>query len=340
MDTTGQLVNDKIIVEKPKDAGRLFNKSHFGKTLSENKLELDLIEGSFLLNEGKIDIIDNKKSVDFQKIVKIASKKIADFEIKYLVFKDLRSRGHAIRLNDFGFSDFKNKFVVSVFSEKNFFDLKKTKQLIKKVSKENINLWFAIVDEEGDITYYDVSFLDLEGFCKKSNFKKNKAILLDNRVIVFDKDFSKDLFEKEFYGKAFGDGLQLSFIEALYLLENNIIDITDFDCKKISETKLKEIFYQNDSEIDYKFAVFKDLKKRNLIVKTGFKFGTDFRAYTKSPDIIHAEYLVQVVPVDFCSVWSDVSRAVRLAHSVNKEIVFASFNKKNADYIKFGRLRP
>ena len=53
MKITGELVKDKIIITKSKDVGRLYTKSHFGKMLSGNKLELDLIESVFLLEEDK-----------------------------------------------------------------------------------------------------------------------------------------------------------------------------------------------------------------------------------------------------------------------------------------------
>ena len=65
MQITGELKNDKIIISDPKDVGRLFTKSHFGKTLKGNLLQLDLIEGVFLLDEGKIRIFSNKKEQDF-----------------------------------------------------------------------------------------------------------------------------------------------------------------------------------------------------------------------------------------------------------------------------------
>jgi len=54
----------------------------------------------------------------------------------------------------------------------------------------------------------------------------------------------------------------------------------------------------------------------------------------------HAEYLINVVEKNFISNWAETSRAVRLAHSVNKEIIFSIVNKNNIEYIKFGRLRP
>ena len=94
------------------------------------------------------------------------------------------------------------------------------------------------------------------------------------------------------------------------------------------------------SDVKSRLIVFKDLKKRGLIVKTGFKFGAHFRAYAQKPDDTHAEYLIHVVEKDFKSIWAEISRAVRLAHSVNKEIIFARIENSKIDYIKFGRLRP
>jgi len=346
---TGELVKDKIIISKPKEVGRLYNKSGFGKFLSGNKLELDLLEGTFLLGEKKLKVFHNKKEVSFQNLFEKAAEKIPFFEVKYLVFKDLRNRGHTIRLYNksigFSFCQIGNKkekseFLVSVFSEKDIFDIEKTKNLINNASKISKKLWFAIVDDEGDITYYDVSILDIKGRNKEGVYERSDAVLFDNRVIVFDKKQAMDLFEKEFYGKPVNDGLQISLIEGLYLQEKNIINIKTVKDKKISKSSLMQIAIKIQPDLKDYFFVFKNLKKRGLIVKTGFKFGTHFRAYTKSPDQTHAEFLVHVLSKDFKSIWSEMSRAVRLAHSVNKEIIFAKTSRNVIDYIKFGRLRP
>jgi hypothetical protein len=58
---------------------------------------------------------------------------------------------------------------------------KRQKKLIKNVEKENKELWFGIVDEEGDITYYKVTLLDIKGKNKEHTFKKSIGILLKNR---------------------------------------------------------------------------------------------------------------------------------------------------------------
>jgi tRNA-intron endonuclease len=335
MKIQGTLVKDRIIVEKPKAVGRLFNKSHFGTPITGNKLELDLIESCFLLDEDKIKITNIVgKNIDFEQLMFIAMEKIKDFDTKYLVFKDLRMRGCAVKLfnenNKIAFVDVKEKFFVSVFSEKKNFNVKETIELIDNVEKKGAALWYAIVDYEGDVTYYDVSMVNLKGQNKKHSYKKNKGFLFDDSIVVFDKFLKKSLFEKEFYGKPFGTGLRLSLIEGLYLLNKGVLEIAKKDLKN----KIKE------PDFDNKYIVYCDLKKRRLIVKTGFKFGSDFRGYTRNPDDIHAEYLVHVIDNNYNVVWSEMSRAIRLGHSVNKEIVFACVKGKNVDYIGFGRLRP
>lgn len=344
MQISGELIKDKIIIKKPKDVGRLYNKSHFGKPISGNKLELNLLEGVFLLDEGKITIKKGKEKITFEKLISIASKKISRFEIKYLVFKDLRKRGHSIHLFEkdkiITFNQVKNEFYVIAFSERDELDLKKIKTTIRDITKDGNDLWIAIVDEEGDITYYDVSILDIKGKIKGHKFSKGRCVLLDNRAIVFDKKLESDLFKKEFFGKPFGEWLQISFVEVLYLNKKGIIEITTSDGKKIPKEKVEDIISKKQPDIKQRLVVFEDLKKRGLIVKTGFKFGSHFRAYTKGPNETHAEYLIHVVSADFKSIWEEISRAVRLAHSVNKEICFAQVSKSKIDYIKFGRLRP
>ena len=351
MQIFGELVDSQIIVKKQKDSGRLYSRSHFGTLNSKGQVKLDLLEGVFLLGENKIKIFEKKTELDFQTLVNFAAQKIPEFEIKYLIFKDLRNRGLAIKHCDekkqTTFYLFKQKkdererqCFISAFSERDILDLKETKNLIQDITKKNGELWFAIVDEEGDLTYYRVSLQDMKGHASEHDYPKGHGILLKNRIVLFDNKLAKSMFQKEFFGKPFGDGLQLSLVEGLYLLEKKVIDISSTQSKKLSHKECEKIIHKLQPDIKLRLLIFSDLKKSGLIVKTGFKFGVHFRAYTKQPDKTHAEYLVHVVDKDFKSIWAEMSRAVRLAHSVNKEIVFARIDGENIDYIKFGRLRP
>jgi tRNA-intron endonuclease len=351
MQTSGELIGDKIIVKKPRDVGRLYTRSKFGETLSGNNLKLDLIEGVFLLDEGKIRLQKNGEEINFEKLVKIASEHIPCFEIEYLIFKDHRKRGLTVKLydgkDDFDFCIYKQEngekkertCLLKAFSERDFFDIDETKRLADTIIKRNNELWFTIVDEEGDITYYDVTLSDMKGSIHENVFRKVDGFPIGNRIVIFEN--ARDLLDKEFYGKSFGNGLQLSMVEALYLLEKNVLNIRDSKSeKRFSKKDFLAIVEQTQPDINNRLSVFRDLKKRELIVKTGFKFGSHFRVYTDQPDKTHAEYLVHVVNKGFRSMWAEISRAVRLAHSVNKEIVFARVDNDKIDYIKFGRLKP
>ena len=137
MQICGELLENKIIVKKSKDVGRLYNKSRIGKTIAGNPLQLNLIEGVFLLDEDKIRIFDNGKEADFQRLVNLAADRISRFETKYLVFKDLRLRGCAVKLCDKGDSfDFyylkkaeDKPYFISAFSERDQFKIKDIKQI-------------------------------------------------------------------------------------------------------------------------------------------------------------------------------------------------------------------
>ena len=346
---SGQLNKDEVLIKKPKDIGRLFNKSNFGRMLPGETLSLNLIEAIFLLTEEKIKIKKDNEQVSFEEILKTAVEKIDRFEIKFLVFKDLRKRGHQIRncvefenvtfTNDFKNSNEK-KFYIKVFSERDIFDIKDIERQCRCFKDLSKNLWFGIVDEEGDTTYYDVSLATLKGSIKKNNYQSFKGIIMDNRVCVLDKEALNKLYEKEFFGKPFGKLLQISFVEALYLVKKGFLELKDANENKISSKSVEKELSISQSDLPLRYIVYNDLKNKGLIVKTGFKFGAHFRAYTNNPNLTHAEHLIHVVDKDFKSNWSDISRAVRIAHSVNKDIIFARIIDKNIEYIRFGRLRP
>ena len=86
--------------------------------------------------------------------------------------------------------------------------------------------------------------------------------------------------------------------------------------------------------------VYKDMKGKGLIVKTGFKYGTHFRVYKGDPETEHALYLVHAVTSTYNSTWPEISRAVRLAHGVKKELLIGRVMDDNAEYVRLKRVRP
>ncbi len=349
MEICGELTDHTILVKKATDVGRLYNKSHLGTPLSGNHLALDLLEGVFLLDDKKMRVFHNRKEVDFQTLVTLAAAQIPGFETKYLVFKDLRTRGHPVKLQKQEPPTFfryrqKNEATppcyICAFSERDILDIDSVTHLVQRLVKKEGVLWFALVDEEGDITYYDVSVITLQGRIPQQHYQKSVGLLLQNRVIIFDAMLANQLLTKEFFGKPFGDGLQLSFVEALYLAQRGTLEIQTATGTMLTLSKVIASMKKLQPDIEQRLWVFTDLKQRSMLVKTGFKFGAHFRAYTQQPDQTHAEFLIHVVEKGFTSIWAEISRAVRLAHTVNKEFVFARVDGPRIDYIKLGRLRP
>ncbi|OYT57889.1 tRNA-intron lyase [Euryarchaeota archaeon ex4484_162] len=330
--------NRKILLKKSNLSNRLYSKSGFGKLDKNGNLRLKPLEAAYLLENKKIGL----ENMDFQSFFEHCIKTHPRFEIKYLVFRNLRKRGYLLEILEDSLFDFKIKGkqiknqYITISSERDELSMRKILSFLKG---SNIFL-AAIVDEEGDITYYSFSDINLKGGIRKNVFPRGEGILLGDRVAIFEKNCAKELLEKEFFGKTFSEGTQLSFIEAAYLLEKKIIDIIDpKEDKKIRFKEFIKLARKTQPDIDYRLRVYRDLKERGLIIKTGFKFGTHFRVYKNDPDLHHAEYLVDVVNEDFVTTWSFLSKSVRLAHSVKKEMVFAIINNKHIGYIRVSWMR-
>jgi tRNA-intron endonuclease len=350
MPSHGQLTDAGVIVEKPHDASRLHSKSQFGIPLSHNKLHLNFIEATFLTTEQKLIIHDsNNKRLSFQDLLQYASEQDIAFDSNYLIYRDLRKRGYTIQQyklnkNITFLHQTKNKEDVTkfikVFREHDDFDLKNTYILINQAIKKNALLWYGIVDEEGDLTYYNIDHFTPLGVIQSDNYGTCDGMLVNDRIIIFDKNILKNLHEIEFYGKPFGSGLQLSLIEALYLYDQKVLNLNTPNSNRITKSQIMKKYEKIYPDLNQRLRVYTDLKHHGLIVKTGFKFGAHFRAYTKKPENTHAEYLINVVPNSYRQRWAEISRAIRLAHSVNKDILFAHVKNKSVEYIKLGRLRP
>ena len=111
----------------------------------------------------------------------------------------------------------------------------------------------------------------------------------------------------------------------------------------MSLKRFKKLASALQPEFERRMAVYKDLKMRKLIVKTGVKYGTHFRVYEGDPDCDHSEFLMHAVPENFETTWEEISRAVRLAQGVRKQMLFARIlngKKENIEYIRIARIRP
>lgn len=153
------------------------------------------------------------------------------------------------------------------------------------------------------------------------------AELSEEFIIIKDENSAK-LHDKSHYGNLTEEGLQLSLIEALFLMEKEKINIL----KEGKIISLNDVFQLvREKGLFTKYLVYKDLRNRGYVIKTGFKYGSEFRLYERgrSPGDGHSYYLVKVASEEDHIPLSDLSSYVRVAHGVNKYLLFAVVDGEN-----------
>lgn len=173
------------------------------------------------------------------------------------------------------------------------------------------------------------------------------ATLLGNRILVFDRSKSRDLYFNEgFYGKFYMISkpknlnvereLELSLIEALYLSENGKIEVRDEEGNLVDTEALRRLGREMYENFDEVYTVYKDLRERGLVVKSGMKFGATFVVYRLGPGLEHAPFLVHIVPYESKLDPIEIVRAGRLSHSVRKKLILAYVdNNGRVGYLQF-----
>ncbi len=147
-----------------------------------------------------------------------------------------------------------------------------------------------------------------------------KALLSHRRIITENSAFARKL--TKLFGKRLADGrVQLSLIEALYLQERGKLTVITMAGKKCSFDALTKLAKRGMSDFWTSYVVFRDLNDQGYIVKTGLKFGADFRVYTHVKK--HAQWIVLPVHERQQISWKEFSAQNRVAHSVNKHLLLA-----------------
>ncbi|WNY25964.1 hypothetical protein MsAc7_15360 [Methanolapillus millepedarum] len=342
----------------------LYQSGYFGRP-KDNVLYLRFVEAAYLLYRNKIEIFKDKTALDFDAFLKFAALKEDFFELKYIVYKDLKERGYYIQsaATDFriyprGGSPGKTAAKSFVFVQSERIDLPFSALIQHLNNTENVRKQFilALVDEESDITFFEIKRVDQNnGFFGEMSypipdlktgpegFRPIPAILLKERVVLDNKTVSEKLYQNAFFGKMMDeDRLQLSLVEALYLMEQNRIEIFNLNSEKMTPDEFVEHASSIEPDFMKKYAIYKDLKDRKFVPKTGFKFGTHFRIYEKVESldkIPHSEFLLHVISPDHLFKMPVTSGAIRLANSVHKRMIYAADTGRKIEYIEFERIK-
>ena len=178
----------------------------------------------------------------------------------------------------------------------------------------------------------------------KPRKEKIKAIFANERVIADNSDEARELYNQSRYGTMLDNGkLQLSLLEALYLIEKNKLDVRanrtkllDFESFLKKATKLEPNFW-------IRYCVFKDMRNRGYIIKTALKFGADFRVYDRGvkPGEDHARWIIYPVHEGSILTWYEFAAKNRVAHSTKKRLMMGIVDDEgDVTYYEIKWLKP
>lgn len=351
----GILVNDRVKAGK-QAINELYNVGYYGRPKGD-ALELTLIEAAYLHYKKKLEIQIDDRSLSFEEFFTEASKRQQYFDLKYIVYKDLRERGFYVQPSVTDFRVYPRgghpgktpaKFFVHVISERIPLSLKELRMSLEAAHNVHKTMVLAIVDEESDITFYEIRKVEpagsVESIEQAVQGKRGRSTFLEDRVVVWNSDFSSSLHAAGFYGHPLdADRLQLSLVESGYLLKKGILEVADMSgTSSLGFAEFAAKASVIESEFMLKYMVYENLRDRGLVPKTGFKFGSHFRVYLdfRSVDKLpHSEYLVHSIAEEYEFMLPVMSRAVRLANSVRKRMIYAVYDNVHCAYIDIGRIK-
>lgn len=149
----------------------LYEQSRFGE-LKEGKISYSLVEALYLVEKKKMDVFDGKKTpIVFDTFLQKARKIQPNLWIKYCVFRDLRSRGYVVKTAlKFG-ADFRvydrgvkpgedhAKWIVYPVHEGETLTWTEWAAKNRVAHSTRKRLLMAVVDEEGDVSYWEARWI-------------------------------------------------------------------------------------------------------------------------------------------------------------------------------------
>ncbi|MCD6274891.1 MAG: tRNA-intron lyase [Candidatus Aenigmarchaeota archaeon] len=169
----GYLIENKVCVFNKTEAEEVYDIGCFGK-IKDDKNELSLEEALLLMKRNRLKVFKNEKEISREEFYKYACSVDAEFPWKYTVYEELRNRGLLVRTGfKFG-THFRvyargvklkrgpktlkehTKWVVHAVPENYTCSFPELSRAVRLAHNIRAKMLWAIVDEEGDVTYYEI----------------------------------------------------------------------------------------------------------------------------------------------------------------------------------------
>jgi len=325
---------------------RYFDASGYGRPHADG-VELARVEAAHLLYRGDLDTVDGAEFREFFVDSVADERRVA---ARFTVYTDLRERGFYCSPAREGWPGYDGDPLPDLTVYERGAEpggavahrvlVAGERRLLP--ARDLPGLALAVVDEESDVSYFDCT--GEPGFDGQTTTNLPQAVdatLLDDRAICWNPPAR--LYESAFYGQpvagrdaAIVDALQLSLVEAAHLARRGAVAL---DPEAVCE---RGRAVEGD-RFDRRLAVYRQLRDGEVVPKTGYKFGADFRTYDDVPsvdDLSHSEALVRVVTPDHTFHPRELALDVRLAGGVRKRMTFALADRDVHGWVTVDRLTP
>ena len=163
---------ERILMPPCEESRELSQSGQYGNVLGDGKVQLSLLEGLYLFEKKKISIFDGRnKELTYEDYINKAKRHEKNFWIRYTTFKDLRDRGYIVKTAlKFG-ADFRvydrgvkpgedhAKWIIYPVHEGESLTWYEFSAKNRVAHSTRKRLMIAAVDDEGDVTYWEVKWV-------------------------------------------------------------------------------------------------------------------------------------------------------------------------------------
>jgi len=176
----GVLIKNQSIILEPNRQQELEQKGY--GDMVKDKLFLKPFESLYLLYTGKLALFRGKKNIGFDLFLQICKKQDESILTKFLVYRDLRTRGYTVK-DGFGFgSDFRvyakgdfgekgAKFLVFGLNEGKQEKIGKLQKKVEEITKMGKEPIIAVIQRQGEIIYYKISRINFHQNTQKMDMQ-------------------------------------------------------------------------------------------------------------------------------------------------------------------------
>ena len=167
--------------------------------------------------------------------------------------------------------------------------------------------------------------------------KTKFPIYLESSRIFSNSNQAANLNSKTKIGENKSGIIIYSPYEAFYLLEEKKAEIISKN-KSLKQSEAIKRFSKNKNFLT-NYLVFRDLTKKGYLLKTGLKFGEEFRVYQKKEK--HAKWLVFPVSQKDKINPKDLASKNRIAHTTGKRLLLALIDsQEDITYLEINWTKP